>query len=219
MREDMFEVIVECRRRGSRGGNRGAAKLARAFEDSAAPLTGRRAAKLRGHSRSLNENLNPLKRYLASQVGRPWNKIYSEICASLDTGSSVKQHVRDHAVDFVAMPYLRPDGTLAASSEQFRVCGTPWYEALYVDPRDGLLKESRTLWRKLGIDLRPRRARQTEDADTVWLAEDALLRRLDGIWYRLVLGPETTPEEGRPVLSKRQLGRKALAVHGLENAR
>lgn len=218
MREDMFEVILECRRRGFRGGNRGAAKLARAFEDSTAPLTGRRAAKLRGHSRSLNENLNPLKRYLASQVGRPWNKVHSAICATLEGRSTVKQHVRDHAIHYVAMPYLRPDGTLAASSERFRVVGRPWYEALYVDPRDGLLKDSRKLWRKLGVDPQPRAACPTEDMDTVWLGKDELLRRLDGIWYRLVLGPETTPEAGSAILSKRQLGRKELAAYGLENA-
>jgi hypothetical protein len=32
---------------------------------------------------ALNENLNPLKRYLHAQVGRPWNKVYAEIAARI----------------------------------------------------------------------------------------------------------------------------------------
>jgi hypothetical protein len=30
--------------------------------------------------KSLNDYLSPLRRYLAKQVGRPWDKVYSEIC-------------------------------------------------------------------------------------------------------------------------------------------
>ena len=53
-------------------------------------------------TKTLNENLNPLKRYLASQVGRPWRKVYSEISEHLKPTSTVQQHVRDHLQDFVA---------------------------------------------------------------------------------------------------------------------
>ena len=51
----------------------------------------------------LNENLAPLQRYLARQVGRPWNKIYAEIAEHLKPTSTVQQHVRDHLKDFVQL--------------------------------------------------------------------------------------------------------------------
>lgn len=50
----------------------------------------------------LNENHAPLKRYLAKQVNRPWDKVYSEICETIDSRSMVKQHILQHIDDFVA---------------------------------------------------------------------------------------------------------------------
>ncbi|MFD2138438.1 hypothetical protein ACFSLT_30010 [Novosphingobium resinovorum] len=40
-------------------------------------------------------------RYLRRQRGRRWDAVFSEICAKLDTGSTVKMHVREHVEDFV----------------------------------------------------------------------------------------------------------------------
>jgi hypothetical protein len=77
MREDMYKVIVERPRRG-KSGDATAARLRREFDG---PIRlGMRAGY--GH-RSLNENLAPLRRYLHAQIGRPWNRVFSEICAGL----------------------------------------------------------------------------------------------------------------------------------------
>lgn len=54
-------------------------------------------------TKSLNEKLAPLRRYLVRQVGRPWDKVYSEISANLKATNAVQQHVRDHLEDYVAM--------------------------------------------------------------------------------------------------------------------
>jgi hypothetical protein len=74
MREDMYKVIVERPRRGKEGD----ATAARLREDFDGPMRlGMRA----GYGyRSLNENLAPLRRYLHAQIGRPWDKVFSEIC-------------------------------------------------------------------------------------------------------------------------------------------
>jgi hypothetical protein len=62
-------------------------------------------------TKSLNENLTPLRCYLARQAGRPWNKVYSEISANLKATNAVQQHVRDHLEDYVAMkPCLTKPG-------------------------------------------------------------------------------------------------------------
>lgn len=47
-----------------------------------------RQAKEAGGSKVLNENLTPLRRYLERQVGRPWNKVYSEIAVGLKVTST-----------------------------------------------------------------------------------------------------------------------------------
>src|SRR5947209_3737612 len=100
MREDMAKVIVERPRikpRNTRKGRRVDPDDLPAYEGM------RRAHAWRGERKQLNENLAPLRRYLAKQVGRPWDKVYSEISTHLRVDNVVQQHVRDHLHDFVAV--------------------------------------------------------------------------------------------------------------------
>ncbi len=102
----------------------------------------RRGVREKGGSKRLNENLSPLRRYLEKQVGRPWNKVYSEISAVLRADSTVQKHVRDHLWDFVKLHpqtvhlsvYPREGGRIREE--------TAWPQPLYVDPKDGILKRS-----------------------------------------------------------------------------
>src|SRR5580704_1168370 len=80
MRSDMAKVIVERPRIKARKSKQGRAV---ALEDLPSHEGMRRAQALRGDRKQLNENLNPLKRYLAGQVGRPWRKVYGEIARNL----------------------------------------------------------------------------------------------------------------------------------------
>jgi hypothetical protein len=97
MREDMYKVIVERPRRGKYG-YAGAARLR---NDIDGPMRlGMRA----GYGyRALNENLAPLRRFLHAQIGRPWNKVFSEICAGIDRRNTVQQHIHQHISDFTAI--------------------------------------------------------------------------------------------------------------------
>ena len=56
----------------------------------------------RSGQKSLNENLAPLRRYLERNVGRPWSKVYAEICATLDSRKATGLHILQHLRDFVA---------------------------------------------------------------------------------------------------------------------
>ena len=76
MREDMARVIVE---RPRKGGHRSRGSRRQEYEDLPAHEGMRRPWAVRGDEKELNENLAPLRRYLARQVGRPWSKVYSEI--------------------------------------------------------------------------------------------------------------------------------------------
>ena len=101
MRRDMFKVIVERPRYFTPGGStRGRAP--RDVED--APSHQGMHRRYKAHAqKELNENLAPLRRYLLKQVGRPWNKVFSEICEHLRVDSAVQRHVRLHIADFVSI--------------------------------------------------------------------------------------------------------------------
>ena len=183
MRPDMSHVIVERPRHGG-----GWARKGRVLDHDDLPShEGIRRAHRRGR-KYLNENLNPLKRFLCKQVGRPWDAVYAEICANLRPDSTVQQHVRDHVENYVlfraghpARPYL----------SGYR--GRPWYQPLYVDPQDGLLKRTDDLPHVKAA----RRAEQEKlapTADRVPLGPEAELRRIDGLWYEIRLAPLPEPK-------------------------
>ena len=48
-----------------------------------------------------NENLRPLVRFLSANVGRPWDKVRSEIGAHVSCRSAVQKHVLDHLRDSI----------------------------------------------------------------------------------------------------------------------
>jgi hypothetical protein len=139
MREDMARVIVQ-RPRIRAFSKRGMRRLP--LEELPAHEGMRRPHELRGCSKSFNENLAPLRRYLERQVGRPWNKVYSEIAARLHTSSTVQQHVRDHLQDFVALCARRRSRTVFHLDGRRERHEALWHQPLYVDPRDGTLKRT-----------------------------------------------------------------------------
>ena len=139
MREDMFKVIVERPRWGHSARSEKIRHLKQ--DDGRMRLSGKRMAFERSGTKSLNENLAPLKRYLFKQRGRKWDDVFSEICARLDTGSTVKMHVREHLEDFV-MIKVRVDenGQYWGTGHWGSPSGpTSWWPKLYVCPHDGRL--------------------------------------------------------------------------------
>ncbi len=248
MREDMFKVIVERPRWGSRHGVRSKLRYDKVPDRKHA--TGRRMVlESEGWTKCLNENLAPLKRYLNKQVGRPWNKVYSEISEHLDTGSTVKQHVRDHLTDFILTDVtVARDGSFMASNHWGRpMPPDQWWAKLYVDPKDGLIKRTDKLCRKLGLrhyrdklrEDRKRRA-QSERIETLRpLTETRFLVKLKGCWFRVdtdhvpvdrfdrkLQGRELLerlrlgPDPESPtwwIISKHQLSKKELKAHKLSN--
>src|SRR5258706_4465295 len=146
MREDMYKVIVERPRRGKEGD----ATAARLREDFDGPNgLGMRA----GYGyRSLNENLAPLRRDLHAQIGRPWDKVFSEVCAGIDRRNTVQQHIHQHIRDFIAIDVDVREGQLIdlATRWGFRGRGSGLFQGLYVDPRTGLIRQNKNYrpWRR-----------------------------------------------------------------------
>lgn len=56
-----------------------------------------------GDAKALNENLSPLRGFLRSRVGKPWNKVYSELNEFVNPNSAVQMHIRQHIDGYVEM--------------------------------------------------------------------------------------------------------------------
>jgi len=243
MREDMFKVIVERPRWGSRSATKSKIRHDKCPDRTHA--TGHRLVLERtGWTKCLNENLAPLKRYLQAQVGRKWDDVFSDICAHLDTGSTVKMHVRTHIDDFVMRHVHRDkDGHLTGHPPWGRRGGPAgWHQDLYVDPDDGRLKRTEALCRKMGVQTpreRWRRKAPTPRDDLRRLSDRECLVRLKGIWYAVTFDRPPRMKKRVPctdddivhalatgawreadrwqVMHKRQLNKKELKVSRLQN--
>lgn len=155
--------------------------------------TRRRHAKgMNGGRKSFNENLNPLKNFLRDNVGRPWDKVYSEITSKFDKRKVINNHILEHLFQYVELNVHIVDGkphTVARwRSSDSEYVPITWnshhYPTYYVDPRDGILKKP-----KVGMTRKQRTAQQA--ADTL-KAQQKVYRRIDddnhlilkdGIWW------------------------------------
>ncbi len=143
MRSDMTKVLVERPRIG--GGyarDRDRKELDRMPPDEWRTHEGMRA-RWKGRRKSFNDHLGPLRRYLLSNVGRPWNLVFSEICREIRGGFPVREHFLLHVNQHVEKCVILIDGVPCYG--QGRVFGTPlnprWRPSLYVCPKSGLLRK------------------------------------------------------------------------------
>lgn len=148
MRADMAKVLVERPRLGSGGGPakgyRKRASRQLASEDGGPAREG--MTKRSGGTKFFNEHLGPLRRYIDSQVGRPWDKVYAEVCARIDRGNVVQKHILTHLFEYVATDVVLIDGVPCRGSG-YNV-GRPLADSYsthlwYVCPRSGLLRRAR----------------------------------------------------------------------------
>jgi len=150
MREDMAKVIVERPRYGSRkattddpkGWNKKKFGNSHPDMEDLPSKESMSAGRKHGYDRKqLNEHLNPLYRYLDKQVGRPWDKVYSEICERIRLTSTVQRHILQHVDQHVATAVFAADDGTPMVNMGWGGARPVWdYHDLYVHPVDGLLK-------------------------------------------------------------------------------
>lgn len=222
MRKDMSKIIVERPRMGraSVGLRPGRSRVV--VDDDGEPV--RAAREPKGPPRktkTLNENLAPLKRYLAANVGRPWNKVFSEISQHLKASSTVQQHVRDHIEDFVAVKTRMRAGKVVAN---WRFGGEreldQSYQHYYVHPRTGLLKKNdkRVSWQK---------ARKLQEAQAAAARAHRMrvidaktqVHLFDGAWWEIKLAGVGDGREADVVLAAKLSALAPEELYGLANVR
>lgn len=189
--------------------------------------------------KDLSDVLNPLKGYLRANLGRPWDKIYSELCQNLDRRSVSGNHVFQHIWDFVAKNCWIGQET----RKVYELHNRGWsslVNGFYVHPFTGLLKEQ-----KLPSKKSERAVKKAKEPVTlIKLSPTSWYEKLEGIWYYLenyeiihehksakkphfIWGVKEIQEEGvtyvwkdrESVYHKYQLNGKELKKLGLENER
>lgn len=192
MRKDMSKVIVERPRTGRAAAGMRPGRTRMLADDDGEPIKakGARVPKRREQkTKNLNETLAPLRRYLESQVGRPWDKVYSEISEHLKPTSTVQQHVRDHLEDFVAIKTRTENGKIWVT----RRWGGPMplersWMRYYVHPRTGLLRKNDVYKGVRQATLRSRKAAADELAQRMRVIDEMTqLHQFDGAWWEVKL--------------------------------
>jgi hypothetical protein len=197
----MHKVIVEAPRSGSRV--RWSTGDRRLLDSEEAPAKLGMRGRL-GRGKWSRDHLSPLKRFLVRQAGRPWNDVYSEICAVLDRRSVVQDHVHLHLEQFVAIRTVVIGGEIHEAG----YWPTPLDELrqpLYVDPWTGLLMRNLARVNRARRKREAAKRQQAElDARRRVLSPSEQLHRVHGIWYfvRVAFLPETRLEtkivKGKP---------------------
>lgn len=186
MRDDLAKVITERPRVGPRLKQpKGYKKAMRDIgEDSPkSEKIGFKWEKNYGDSKQFSERLGPLKRYLLSKVGQPWNDVYSELRQGLDMGNLVQKHVMTHVFDYVEIEvYLAVDGNYYTNPPYSREVSF-----LYVDPETGILCKVPEKSQKF-------RRNQKRD-DIIEVNENLIYKKIDGIWYELEMAKMTSYKE------------------------
>ena len=200
----------------------------------------------RAHSqrKCFSDLLGPLRRWLHSQLGRPWNDVYSEACRVIKPDSVIRAHIKTHLLEFVMRDTFVRDGEVWCFTRR----GWGWNNEVpirelsdraypfYVHPATGLLSRMPRVPKRLHDRQRLNLALQSVRR---WIADDRLLVKWRGIWFECDMRPVPVHGEyhfdllwraelheshareayGKPVYcaSKRQLSRTALRTNKLSN--
>jgi hypothetical protein len=182
MRKDMAQVVVDEPRSGGRiktpkGSRR---KHQRGFDENSPSYEGIKAPHKQGYNsdtlKEFGEHLSPLYRFVEKAVGRPWDKVYSEVCENLSKDSVVQSHVIDHLMGWVELNCYVEDGKIYDSR------GQKVYSEFYV-ANDGILQKNPHERRRMKY--RPVKQERTDYCDL----DGKHYHQINDIWYEIELTP------------------------------
>jgi len=173
LRKDMGRLLVEHPRHGLRGKHKRQLDPREDLDDL--PTREHMGRNWHPAERELGDRLAPLKRFLTSAIGRPWDDVWSEITRSTNRwevkGDHLLQHVR-HSV------YMTP-GEWRAVNDRY-AWGSP--HGFFVDD-EGVLR----------YRAHQRRRRRIHEAKEFGVVEIAYMRteirEIGGTWWRVDLAP------------------------------
>jgi len=131
------------------------------------------------HVKWLSDNLGPLRRWLRSKVGQPWDDVYSELCQLINMGTLLGLHLKLHIFDFVQVDVVLIDGVPHHKHHNgYQTVLVNYRDTrFYVHPETGILCRV------------PKPVKETSKKrdDLVVIDEYHQYRQIKGIWYFLTL--------------------------------
>lgn len=177
MRNDMSKIHTEpSRKDGRKVASAGARFLARTPLDEL-PMRENMRSPWSGFRREQQRSYAPLKRFLASRVGQPWNKVYSEISRQNSLDNYSEREVREWIEKEVERAVFLVDDQPCNEQGCRLTAGDLW-----VDPLDGILKLVPT-------KPRPVYPRQPDNYPNVKIDETHRYVLLKGCWFLVTFAP------------------------------
>lgn len=198
MRKDMGKVITERPRGGSRSRNKKYGESIRwdghdgNYDNQPKRVTSSARGQYGYDAREFTDVLGPVKGFIRKNVGRPWNKVYSEVCKVLDKRKVTHKHVIDHMFQWVeTSPIFCPDGYWRSPDNIYSRLNDDGQLEYYgmepefiVHPKTGLLVANKPRESKGARIARWREREKQNQKDTVKIDESSCYRKINDIWYR-----------------------------------
>lgn len=185
-------------------------------------------------AKGFTDVLGPLRGYLKKQVGRPWNKVFSELSQFLDKRSITGQHIFDHVKwEIILNVRIGDDGIIYEYPARYGYLASLGNGTLYVHPVTGLVALAKHPDKSRGPGLYSRNWKDVpRNIFEITLADRTTLRQDDEslCWFheRIETIMDTQPvfEDGKQVrvtpkkilkLVKKSLNTRELKAYGLKN--
>jgi len=175
MRDDLAQLLVETPRHNTGEFYRVHRRKAKQDLDSAPTKQGMR--KPYRERKEFGEYFVPLRGLLRKNVGRPWDKVFSELISVLHGGGTVVEHTKQHLLrDFIVLkphwinnkPHHPPMWGQGGQGPR------PLNDDYYVD-RHGILRHAKA---------RPQK-RPVSVVAHVKIDDSTAFHKIDGLWYRV----------------------------------
>ena len=173
MRSDMQKVLTERPRR--KGRYRDDSYVSRDPEDWG-PGKESMSWHRYGRDKDFSDHLGPVRRFLESNIGRPWNKIWSEVCEHAKLNSVQGRHLRQHVWDYVEHNVVEIRNKVPYATSRHN--GLIEVNGFWEHPKTGILHKNRDYvspWKKVP---------KPENPD-LKIIDDIYYGRIDGVWYEL----------------------------------
>lgn len=196
MRSDMGKVITERERGGSRSKSIKNGESVRwqghehGYDEQ--PKFAKISARAQyGYDhKTFTDVLGPVKGFIRKNVGKKWDKVYSEICKVLDKRKLTHAHVIGHIYDWVGRTVVycsdgywrEPDNITCRLDDDGKLTYFGSAPDFYVHPRTGILMKNKARESK-----RERQARwnaKKADPDFIKINDHTAYKRINDIWYK-----------------------------------
>lgn len=147
--------------------------------------------------KSFNENLNPLRSWVHSCLGKNWDKMYGQLRKQFDVRKVINKHILEHLFQYIEVNTFLHEGSICFT-DTARYSGkgvqpiSKCYKDYYVCPKSGMVRKTNKQPRRSIIKEQEANKRKEELAVKRFINDAEVLHLIDGIWYHFDLLPIPT---------------------------